>query len=267
MTVSRLYQQTSGTTTSMGVVVLTFPPVPTGLVWTGSVMLYTPPDSIQALMGSEWSMTRNGNAVLSFQTMAVVADLQLVGGEVLQLIGSYINPNVQITATWMGRSEAAGTAAAVAPVVYGSPSPVSQVWNDTTQPIGSPVLVTDGRLPNPAVMQSAWQAVSAVSTTLSIMAAPVSAYQIWEIGLTMTGSQLAAVAGEQFVTASVQTTDATPKVLMKVGVMTVPGTTDAVSLTLPFHGLTLNAGKTLQLVTGAYGGTALSAQVSVVYND
>ncbi|MFC8719754.1 hypothetical protein [Kitasatospora sp. NPDC057198] len=269
MTIQPLHQQLlSQFDADTQTVEFLFPPVPQGLIWTGSISVSFPQGHDP--QGISWTLYRSGTPFLSAFEWPVFRDVQAVGQEQLRLVGVYLGaqdpPSYQITASWDGFSAAGwtdgGGVSPASPTVDNSTRGFVQVYN--TLGVGSQLEVMADPL-SYNVLQDYYELLTPAGGTGNIIpAVPATKYlQIWEIELQVSAAQLAAVAGVQSVTAHVQSSDG--NIIELCTVKTVPGTTAHQRVHMAMHGFNIGAGKTMQVVAGAYGGSDVRVCATVVY--
>lgn len=250
------------------------PSVPQGLTWTGSIMI-TPMTS-GAVAGTNlpgmnqitWTLVRNGRPIVAWRGLGMVADVQANPQDVLTIIGQSDNNvllplGTQIQILWLGYSAAFGNAAIVWPRVYGSLDGAVSVYN--TQGVDSPLEVVVDPLPaNVLVGQVASQV---AGNTVTLVPAPAGGgqVQVWELTLGFSVCQLAAVAGATSQGVQIQTTDATPEVLLELTVLAQPSGTMADTATISLHGYQLNPDIGLTMVMTASGASAVRGTSTAVY--
>lgn len=257
----RLQQHASGTVGAGGIVTLAFPSVPVGLVWTGSVTLYTPVDSALVITEGIWTATRNGQPLANYGGTGILADVQIVGSEQLTITGSYLPPGAMITAVLTGESCDFGEADIVSPKLYGALNPYSQIYTDKAAGPGSALQTVP--VPAPSALQSA-AAQGLGSGTTTILAAGPSPLSLWSVTLSAGVANTATAAGAFSCSFTVQTSAGT--VLLSVEPMVVQASASSTADSANLWGLYLPAGQSLQLVVGAYGGTGgVRAHATVVY--
>lgn len=259
--IQRLYQQVQGIVSAAGTVVLTMPPVPQALMWTGSVSLSTSAENALAITGGLWTAARNGQPLVTYGGTGVVADVQLVSQEVLTITGSGLKPGIIITAVWMGTSEDASGAELKSPKVYGAINPYSQVYTDVAAGPGSALQTVP--VPAPSALQSA-QATGSGSGTTTILTAGASPLSLWSVTLGASVANTSTTAAAFNCSFIVQTS--TGAQLLAVEPMVVQASSASMADSMNLWGLYLPAGVSLQLVIGAYAGTGgLRGHATVVY--
>lgn len=248
-------------------ITFTFPPVPQGLVWTGSIAFSVAVGSGPDLQGIVWTAYRNGFPFLTWQEFGVACDVQAISQEQITVVGIYMGaastlPLFQIKATWSGYSDDMATAEIATPWVAGSNRGLVQVYNEGGA--NHPLIVSPE--PQPADVLRGRAFLGGPSSSGDLMTnTGTQTFKIWEIGLAASVGQLSTTAGAKFVTITVQS-KAGGTGLVQTQLSSVPGSADSTYCELPMHGFTLAAGDTLQLTTGAYGGDNLAAVGTAVYS-
>lgn len=262
-----LHQQLLGTFDPSGSITFNFPPVPQGLIWTGSISISFPKGHDP--QGIVWTLFRNGTPFLSGNEWPVFRDVQAVGQEQLQLVGAYIGaqapPTYQITTSWDGFSAAGwtdgGGLAPASPTVDNSTRGFVQVYN--TLGVGSALEVMADPISYNVLTDYA--TLTGPSQTALIIPTPAANQylQIWELEVLVVASQLAAAAGAQTTTATLSSTAGQTLEVCKA--VTLPGTTAHARSRLNMHGLNISAGNTIQIASSGYSGSTLSVVAHAVY--
>lgn len=259
MTASRLYQQVQGTSTASGRVTLTFPAVPQGLVWTGSVSLYVTPTytsglnptiSTGPLQGTMWFLSKNLAPLLQMSGPAVAEDVQLLGQEVLTVNGINLPSGLAVTAILTGRSDDdASTAPIVAPSVSGSLAPYMQVYTDNTPGTALQVNIApdNTRVVSPNIIFG-----SAAGTSTVVPSSGSSAVQLLSVSLNLAYGTTATTGSPGPLVAKLQLNDGagTLTQLQALEVLVMPSGSDSVALTQDLAQMTLNPGTSVELVIG-----------------
>lgn len=248
-------------------VVFEFPPVPQGLIWTGSISVSFPQGHDP--QGIVWTLYRSGTPFLSGCEWPVFRDVQGVGQDRMKLVGVYIGaqgaPSYQITASWDGFSAAGWTDGGIgvspaSPSVDNSTRGFVQVYN--TLGVGSQLEVMCD--PLSYNVEQDYATLDGPSQTANIITVTASQYlQIWELEIQVSAAQLAAVAGVQSATATLSSTDG--NVVELCTVKTLPGTTAHARAHMSLHGFNIARGKTMKIATSAYAGSSLDVIATVVY--
>lgn len=241
-------------------ITFTFPAVPQGLRWTGTIAISSQFGGDPQLI--EWIVYRNNVPILSGFEFPVF-ELQAVGLETIKLQGTYNGtaatiPEFQFTATWEGYSGTLAEIPLITPSVSNSTRGRVHVYN-TLGPDG--VLAVQEQ---PLGDVDASAELTSPNTSLNIMPVATVGYQIWELSLQITAASLAAETGAKWLTGTITRTD-TGAVLLQGQVSTVPGSADSCPLRLSLHGLALPAGATLKVLAGAYTGANANVCASAVY--
>lgn len=107
-----LYVVAQAVADSVGDIVLTFPSVPQGLTWTGSITAAVNQTSNVVatvspapLFGATWTITINSVPFMSFQGLEVVEDFQATGRQSVVVNGFGLVPNTSVIMTWTGFSD------------------------------------------------------------------------------------------------------------------------------------------------------------------
>lgn len=266
--IQRLFKEDTATfIASTKRITFTFDPVPVSLVWTGNIAFSVALGSGPDLQGIVWTAYRNGFPFVTWQEFGIACDVQAVGAEVITVVGTYMGsaatlPLFEIKAAWTGYSGDASEVEPLAPWVAGSNRGLVQVYNSGGA--DRPLEVVEEPFP-PGVLRGRRFLAGAGLSGDVMTAVGGSAFRVWEIGLAVSASQLAATAGALFCTCTVQI-KGTVTPLVQHQISTVPGTCDSTYVHLPMHGFTLPAGDTLQATTGAYGGDNLACVATAVYD-
>lgn len=149
------------TADSNGNVTLTFQPVDSAQVWTGTITIIT--STGQALQGTTWTISRdNTTPFLTWYDNQVAIDIQGRDGQQITVAGTGLVPGTQVRAVWAGRNDAVSAGVPiVSPWVSGSPNGVSLVRGaqvlgqqaGSGMPVGNTVI-----LQNTTVIQPSYEA-------------------------------------------------------------------------------------------------------------
>lgn len=273
MVAQRLYQVASGQVSSTGAITFTFPPVPQGSVWTGSITVYAPPslsgpssgDPGGGLYQAEWSLTRNSTPLLSYTGEAIVYDVQAVAQEVLKLAGLGLRPLATVTAVWTGYSIEAESAPLLYPRLYGGQNAYTQVYSSGDP--GDPLDVT--HVPDPAKIQVATALLTtsaAAQSTILIQDQTGATYRLWSLAISAAAANNAAASVTGIVLASfIATTGGT--VILETEPIVLASDSQVSSTSLDMYGFTLPSGFGLTLQTGAFAGSAARVNATAVYEQ
>lgn len=266
MTIQRLeLHQTATFRASPQEIMFTFPPVPTGNVWTGSIGFSLAVGTGPDLQGIVWTCYRNGLPVLSWQEFGVASDIQAVGGEVISVVGVYIGsaatvPQFAIQCSWTGyNNDDPSSEGPAQPWVSGSSPSLVQVFNSNGA--DAPLSVISA----PQGTEHSTAVASAGGSAL-LLGTPVSGhpYRLWELALQVTAASISTETGAKWLTATLKE-DTTSKVLLQTQVSTVPGSADSNTQYIPMRGYTMTDGAALQLTLSSFTGANANATASVVY--
>ena len=263
---SRLYQLAQGTISSTFTTTLTFPPVPQGLVWTGSVFVVTAVDALNsALVTARWVLEKSGQVVSAWGGSGILYDVQAYGQDRMSISGIVLNPGIsvgtQLLAYWVGRSDDQGTEPVVSPRVYGSPSETAihgVVDIEAASPTALPV--QDNGL-YPTALAASVLGAGAGSTTALVAATPGTTLRLWEVGVS---AYCGGAASGQFQCHVQDTTGAVDYCTAMA--FNAAGGEGTSSLHMPWHGLTLPAGAGIRLVCSASAATITGASANVLYS-
>lgn len=265
MTVQRLeLHQTATFRASPQEITFTFPAVPTGLTWTGSVGFSLAVGTGPLLQGIVWTAYRNGLPILSWEEFGVASEIQAVGGEVISIVGVYYGssgtvPQFEIRCSWTGYSDDSYNADPAQPWVSGSTPSLVQVYNSNGA--DAPLSVVQA----PQGTEHSTAVASAGGSSL-LLGTPVSGhpYRLWDLALQVTAASISTETGAKWLTATVKE-DTTGKVLLQTQVSTVPGSADSNSQYMPMRGYTMTDGAALQVTLSSFTGANANATASVVY--
>lgn len=255
---------------------ITFPPVPQGLVWSGSIALSVP--STQDLAGVQWTMLRNGQPLLTWTDFGTPTDIQAVGQEVISIVGNYMGDDpanidqFTVTATWTGQSDDAGTAPILFPHAEGVSRGLIQVTTPSGGPFtvqgafnGSPLPVTSVAWPDPSTVQTARLFVSTAGTTTTVLPALTDVtYQLWALQLQVSVANSGTTAGTFGTIATYQLTDGVTN-LWAMEPICVQASALADSGTVPMFGYQLPTGVGLNLLQSTFSGSSFRTNGLVVY--
>ncbi len=271
MTIQRLYQTAQATSDGYGNVTLTFPSVPQGLMWTGTITASatnppplpgSPPSVVAAtpalrLVGATWTIFLNESPYLSYQGLQVVEDFQASDRQTVVIKGAGITPNTPVIATWSGFSDATQNVIPLGPTVSGIPG--SNFAN-----VGGPIFgVSNGNVLAVHGINNTF------GTTVTLYSTPFPSDPrfMYLLGYTLGASfdQLSTVTGNRSVDVYLQFTGQVIDQISLTGVNT--GTVDSKVVAhnfmtdpLPVDAV---AGTTIDLVVSTSGGSAVKSWATV----
>jgi hypothetical protein len=137
VTLQSLYQVAQGTADANGAVTLSFPCVPQGLTWTGSITAAVNPQmgnvvgtsSPAPLFGATWTITVNNVPFMSYQGLEVVNDFQATSRQTVVINGFGLAPGVAVILTWVGYSGYVYEVESLGPSVSGIPGDFGRVFS------------------------------------------------------------------------------------------------------------------------------------------
>lgn len=280
MTAQRFYLPVTGTVNAAGSVVLRFPSVPQGSIWTGSLSLYAPPQltgglpapappfnlSNGPLAGSMWFVKRNESPVVQMGGAATVHDVQLVAQEVLSVTGYGLTSGDTITAVWAGYSEDADAAAIVYPMISGSSEPYTYVYNGAGP--NSPLDVVTVPDPSRTVAVAADILSVGSGTTTLIPASSQGRIQLHSAYLSVaTGYSGTTVESIGFLGALQLNDSVTQVPLMRLETILIQTSSQAVAASLDLHALPVLSTQAVELISSAFAGSgSVRVNGSVVYS-
>jgi hypothetical protein len=117
--------QATGTSSSTGTVTLTFPAVPQGLAWTGTIAFVvgtpiTPNAPVRAFQ-AVWTVYVNQRPIIVSQGLQVISNVQVDTLETLTIQGVGLVPLTTVLATFTGYSVNTGSRVPQMPIVSGNP--------------------------------------------------------------------------------------------------------------------------------------------------
>lgn len=262
----RLYQQTSqalsnpsgSMATNFGFVTLTFPSVPQGSVWTGTIQASSDQDEGQVLAAANWTLLRNGQAYLSWTGYGQAVNVQGTGQDVFVLEGNNIGPidqGILVTAQWLGRSDDAATAPLLWPYVTASPSIVAVTPFDPT----AGLLVQDNGWPVPVIPVSKFQVPK--NTTLFVVGVSVGDHlRLWHANISC---YCGGAAGGELVCQLQDSTNGASLNYLQVGTFSVAGNTNSQGLSMDLGGVHIPTGASLNVVTTNSTATIATSYITV----
>ena len=259
-----LWQQVTSSADATGRVTLSFPPVPQGLVWWGSIRLYSPlPAGSHAgtLQPGIWNLTRSGNPVLSFAGDAGVSDIMAVSQEVLTISGQNLKTGTPVYAVWNGWSGDPTEAPLLYPKTFGQQINAVQVYTDPVAGAGSALSVAP--TPTPANLQFVKVFASAAGT-VTMIPASVSGYSLWTVSLNVSASNSGTAAIDAPLLVSVLNGSSN---LLTLEPIAVQASAVSVSQSIECYGLHLPPSTALTLSVGSYSGTALRVNATAIFGD
>lgn len=276
MTTQRLYQMISGVVDSHGRVTLSFPAVPQGLCWSGTISLYSPPTVTPGLnpvldqgplQGSFWWLARNQAPVLQWSGPAVAADIQALGQETITLQGYGMTSGRTVQAVWNGWSDDQPAVAPIlTPQVYGVTAPYMQVYTSTPgAPLDVAVTTASGRSLGVASARLA----AASSTAVLLAANSNAAYQLQAVQLSVSIADDGTTAQQISWTGKVQLNNGTTQTtLLALEPIVIQTSTQCATQEFGLFGLPVNFDQDVELVTSSFGGTGtvVRANASLVYS-
>lgn len=279
MTVQRLYKQVTGTVNASGIVTMSFEPVPSSQVWTGSVALFAPPALVQTfpptgppynlangpLAGAMWFLTRNQSPLVQMGGACVAHDVQLVGQEVLTVQGWGLTPGDVITATWTGYGDDASTAPILYPRVYATPDPYVAVYNGNG-PSGPLDVVT---VPDPSrTVAVATGALTSATVQTLIPASATGHIRLLSFSLNISAATQSTAAEEAPIVGMIQFNDGTTITpIAQAEAIVVQASTVAVAESQELHELPVLSNQRVELATTTFSGTGSHhVNATVVYS-
>lgn len=275
----RLYQTTPvGTADQYGRVSLTFPPVPQGSAWTGSVSLFAAPryntvtgpgGGFQLINGqldnTLWWLQRNASPILQMSGGATAVDVQCVGQETLTVIGSGMDQSDTVVAVWSGWSDDMVDAPFVEPYSAGVVSASQFVYNGEGRRAPLTVAIVD----DPARTTACRQAIlttSASSATLFTPGLGATSTQIQSLALQVVTANSGSTAQAIPFNAMIQTTDGTNITnLLTVATIVTQASCQEGHMVLPMDGLPMPDNQSLQVACSSLAaGNSLRVQAAAV---
>lgn len=272
----------------------TFPSVPQGLAWTGSISVTPTSNDVAAtvavpnptitanlfptLQAADWVLLRNGVPLLYWQGLNTIYNVRATSQDVIQVVAMFPRtsgapPVTQpLQARWIGQSCPTEESPFAWPYVAGPSNGPSQIFTQPSGPandslVGNANYVTTLSFPIPgSQLTGPFQTTLKPPTASSAVLIPATStpFYLYQVMLAVSIAQLSTVAGEQDWLVQIKTT-AGGQLLHSLNPGTVPGTVAGLTATIDFKGLIVSAGDGLTVSWGAYGGTMGSINAIAEY--
>lgn len=257
----RLYQQTAAMVDNvLRTVSLTFPPVPQGSAWTGTIQAVSNDDVAQPLAATAWILTKNGQPYLSWTGYGMAVDVQGTGQDTFTLFGQNVaigvGGQILVTGQWIGRSDPQDQAPYVWPRVFGTPSVVAVVNFD---PDG--ILVQDNG-PAPGTLRCASVFQAAKNTTTTLIGGGLTDIRLWRANISLYTE--GATAGE--LVARIQSSQVNTPDYLTCACVNAAGAQGVNDAALDLGGINIPAGSDVRLVTSNSNANIATSYAQVYYS-
>ena len=231
---NRLYKQANAVADGSGNVTIKFDVIPSAEVWTGTVFLSAPLNTVATFTVFADSQYRGG-----FSAAGSLNGLQAGDGAAVTVNGASLPAAAQVTMVWIGRRDPIDHAPIAVPWTSG-PTGIQIVASTTAFPVNVQ------QAPLPANVLSA-EVDSDQGTGINTLVAGIagSRIRVWSVTLSAAMAELAATAGVKSWSPDIEPHGGTP--ILKVPMRTVPGSASENSVSQNCYGLTLPSNTSLDL--------------------